>query len=42
MHPMSSEHNPTPYQLWTSGIQQLAASTAPVAVEMFQHLTQVM
>ena len=42
MHPMSSEQNRTPYQLWTSGMQQLAHSSAPVAVEMFKQLTQVL
>ena len=42
MHPMSSEQNQTPYQLWTSGMQQLAHSSAPVAVEMFEQLTQVL
>ena len=41
MHPMRSEHNQTPYQLWTSGMQQLAGSTAIVASEMFEQLTQV-
>lgn len=41
MHPMSSEHNQTPYQLWTSGMQRFAGSEASVASEMFEQLTQV-
>lgn len=42
MHLMSSERNQTPYQLWTCGMQQLADSSAPIAVEMFEELTEVL
>lgn len=41
MHPMSSEHNQTPYQLWTSGMQQLSGAAALVGNEMFEQLSQV-
>lgn len=41
MHPLSSEQNQTPYQLWTCGVQMLADSSALVAVNMFEELTQV-
>ena len=41
MHPMRSEHNESPYQLWTSGMLQFARSTILVGSEMFEELTQV-
>ena len=41
MHPMRSEGNQTPYQLWTSGMQGYAGSTGVVASEMFEQLAQV-
>ena len=41
MHPMRSEGNQTPLQLWTSGMQGYAGSAGVVAAEMFEQLAQV-
>ena len=41
MHPMRSEGNQTPLQLWTSSMQGYAGSTGVVAAEMFEQLAQV-
>ena len=41
MHPMSSEHNQTPYQLWTSGMQQLSGAAALLGNEMFSQVSCV-
>lgn len=41
-HPLSSEGNYTPMQLWTSGMQQLAGSRVSiVGREMFEQLNEV-
>ena len=40
-HPMSSENNKTPHQLWTEGIQRIAPTSSCVAVEMFEQLNAV-
>ena len=41
LHPMSSEHNNTPYQLWTSGMQAVSGSSSIVGTEMFEQLNEV-
>lgn len=41
LHPMSSEHNSTPYQLWTSGMQTVSGSSSIVGTEMFKQLDEV-
>ena len=41
MHPMSSVHNQTPYQLWTSGILELAGTSTLASTEIFEQLAEV-
>ena len=40
-HPMRSEHNMTPEQLWTSGLLNIARSENHIAEEVFEHLNEV-
>ena len=40
-HPMSSEHNLTPEQLWTSGLQRIATSNSHIANEVFESFEEV-
>ena len=41
LHPLSSAHNQSPYQLWTSGMQHLSGSSGLIATEMFEQLREV-
>jgi hypothetical protein len=41
MHPMSSQGNQTPFQLWTSGLLQFDGSGGAVASELFEHFNEV-
>lgn len=40
-HPMRSEHNLTPEQMWTSGLQRIAGSCSHVAKEVFELMEEV-
>ena len=40
-HPMRSEHNLTPQQLWTTGLQRIANSESIIANEVFEDLDNV-
>ena len=40
-HPMRSEHNLTPRQLWTAGLQRIASSQSIIANEVFQEFNNV-
>ena len=40
-HPMRSEHNFSPEQLWISGLQRIAGSGSLVANEVFEDLNEV-
>ena len=40
-HPMRSEHNMSPEQLWTSGLQRIAGSRNIIAKEVFETLREV-
>ena len=40
-HPIRSEHNLTPEQLWTSGLQNIALSGNHVAKEVFEEMADV-
>ena len=40
-HPMRSEHNLSPEQLWTSGLQRIARSTSHIAREVFEQIGDV-
>lgn len=40
-HPLRSEHNMTPEQLYTSGLQSIACSDSHIAKEVFEHLDEV-
>ena len=40
-HPMRSEHNLTPEQLWISGLQSIANCGSTVSKEVFEQLTEV-
>ena len=40
-HPMRTEHNLTPEQLWTAGLQSIAMSGNLIASELFEELTNV-
>ena len=40
-HPLRSEHNMTPEQLWTSGLQAIAFSNSHIANEVFEDLSEV-
>ena len=42
LHPMTSEGNQSPYQLWTTGMQMLCGSTSLLGTEMFEYLSQVL
>ena len=42
LHPMRSECNSTPYQLWTSGMQKISGSSSVVGTEMFELLNEVL
>lgn len=37
-HPMRTEHNLTPEQLWTSGLQTIATSRNHIANEVFENM----
>ena len=40
-HPMRSEHNLSPEQLWTSGLQRIATSNSHIANEVFEDIEEV-
>ena len=40
-HPLRTEHNLTPEQLWTSGLRRIATSGNQIANEVFEHTTEV-
>ena len=40
-HPLRSEHNMTPEQLWTSGLQNIAYSGSHIAREVFEDISEV-
>ena len=40
-HPLRSERNMTPEQLWTSGLQAIAFSNSHIANEVFEDLSEV-
>lgn len=40
-HPMRTEHNLTPEQLWTSGLQRIATSSNHIANEVFENIREV-
>ena len=40
-HPMRSEHNLTPQQLWTAGLQRIAGSRSIIAKEVFEDFNDV-
>ena len=40
-HPMRSEHNLTPQQLWTTGLKRIANSESIIANEVFEDLDNV-
>ena len=40
-HPMRSEHNLSPEQLWTSGLQRIAGSSSHIAKEVFENIDEV-
>ena len=40
-HPMRTEHNLSPEQLWTSGLQRIAASGSHIAKEIFEDISEV-
>ena len=40
-HPMRSEHNLSPEQLWTSGLQRIATSNSHIANEVFEAIEEV-
>lgn len=40
-HPLSSEHNLSPEQLWTAGLQSIAGSSSHIAREMFETVLEV-
>ena len=40
-HPLRSEHNLTPEQLWTYGLQRIAGSSSTIANELFENLNDV-
>ena len=41
-HPLRSEHNMTPEQLWTSGLQNIAYSGSHIAREVFEDISEVL
>ena len=40
-HPMRSEHNLSPEQLWTAGLQSIAGSSSDIACEVFETVSEV-
>lgn len=40
-HPMRSEHNLSPEQLWISGLQKIASSDSLIANEIFEDVNEV-
>ena len=38
---MRCEHNQTPEQLWTSGLQGIANPTSHISAEVFEHVDEV-
>ena len=40
-HPMRTEHGLSPEQLWTSGLQRIAASGHHIAKEVFEDISEV-
>ena len=40
-HPMRSEHNLSPEQLWTSGLLRIAGSNSHIANEVFEDIAEV-
>ena len=40
-HPMRSEHNLSPEQLWTSGLQRIADSNSVIANDVFESIEEV-
>ena len=40
-HPMRTEHNLTPEQLWTSGLLRIASSSSNIAKEVFEDIAEV-
>jgi len=40
-HPMRSEHNLTPEQLWTAGLNSIAGSSSRIASEVIDNMTEV-
>ena len=40
-HPMRSEHNLSPEQLWTAGLNSMAGSSSRIASEVFENMSEV-
>lgn len=40
-HPMRTEHNASPQQMWVSGLQRIATSNSTIAKEVFETVTEV-
>ena len=40
-HPMRSEHNLSPEQLWTAGLQSIAGSSSQIARKVFETVSEV-